>query len=103
MGAVRILLQVLRRAPDDIARGLELQALQDRNETLFFRLLIVSETVVVPCRALFAQLMTVQAALRGVWRTHLPFFCFPYAFFRSHRACRTTWKSLRHACTRPLW
>jgi hypothetical protein len=43
--AVVLSSQVLKRCPNDIARGLELQALQDRNETLFFRLLIVRARV----------------------------------------------------------
>jgi malate dehydrogenase (oxaloacetate-decarboxylating)(NADP+) len=39
----------LDRCPSDIARGLELQALQDRNETLFYRILIDNIERLAPC------------------------------------------------------
>ena len=47
--AIKIQERVLDRCPSDIARGLELQALQDRNETLFYRILIDNIERLAPC------------------------------------------------------
>jgi malic enzyme len=46
---LKIKTKVLDRCASDVARGLELQSLQDRNETLFYRVLIDHIEELAPC------------------------------------------------------